>query len=132
MWQFVKQEGTLTLFDAGFRNAQHVRVMEALEPGSSFQQISSTLNASRAYSNVLNSTFPIVDASFLRLKTLQLGYALPEKLLSSLNLDAGNIFLHGQNLITLTEYKGLDASSPYNGDSFTSLRTFTVGAQFTF
>ena len=132
LWEFVKQEGTFTLFDAGFRNAQHVRVLEALEPESKFQKISSSLSASRAYSNVLNSTFPIVDASYVRLKTLRLGYSIPVSSLSYLGIESGNVFLHGQNLFTISDYDGLDPATPYYGTSFTSYRTFTIGAQFNF
>lgn len=54
------------------------------------------------------STHFIEDASFLRLKNLQLGYTLPESSLMSLGFSRLRIYLQATNLFTLTKYSGLD------------------------
>jgi TonB-linked SusC/RagA family outer membrane protein len=55
----------------------------------------------------MSSAF-IEDASYLRLKNLEIGYTFDPKILASANL---RIYLSGQNLWTLTKYTGLDPES---------------------
>lgn len=50
----------------------------------------------------------IEDGSFLRLKTLQLSYSLPKKVVSKVKMGEITFTLSGQNLWTLTKYSGLD------------------------
>jgi TonB-linked SusC/RagA family outer membrane protein len=50
----------------------------------------------------------ISDGSYLRLKSLILGYELPKSVLRTLNLDRLKVYLTGQNLLTFTKYKGWD------------------------
>jgi hypothetical protein len=54
------------------------------------------------------STAFLEDGSFLRLKTLQLGYALPKTISQKLNMSKMEVYVQGTNLFTLTKYKGLD------------------------
>lgn len=63
-----------------------------------------------------NSTdFYVEDGSYLRMRTLQLGYTLGEDLLSKVGLGSARIYLQGQNLLTLTGYSGIDpALSSFN------------------
>jgi hypothetical protein len=51
------------------------------------------------------SDFFIEDGSFLRLKNVTLGYTLPKKLFSKLQL---RVYVTGQNLFTITDYSGMD------------------------
>ena len=55
-------------------------------------------------------THLLEDASFLRLKNLQIGYSLPESLLAWSNgvLKGFRITVTGRNLLTFTEYSGID------------------------
>lgn len=55
----------------------------------------------------MSSAF-IEDASYLRLKNLEIGYTLDPKILGSAKM---RIYLSGQNLWTATKYKGLDPES---------------------
>lgn len=50
----------------------------------------------------------IEDGSYLRLKTLQLGYNLPKAWLEKMKFDRFKIYMTAQNLITWTKYSGLD------------------------
>ncbi|MBC8004791.1 MAG: TonB-dependent receptor [Verrucomicrobia bacterium] len=50
----------------------------------------------------------VEDASYLRLKTLQIGYNLPESTLNRLGLNKLRIYFQGTNLFTVTKYSGLD------------------------
>ena len=76
------------------------------------------------------SEFHIEDGSFVRLKTLTLGYTVPQALLNKLKMQSFRIYLQGQNLFTLTSYKGADPEGL--GYPYALPRQFTVGFQFGF
>ncbi len=59
----------------------------------------------------------ISDGSYLRLKTLTLGYELPKSALERLGLSRTRIYVIGQNLLTFTKYDGWDPE--VSSDAFT-------------
>jgi TonB-linked SusC/RagA family outer membrane protein len=132
LWQFVKQKGTSPLFNAGRPTNQRNEVLRAFNEDGDFQRISQSSQANLAFSNVLNSNLPIQDASFLRLKTISLGFSLPASLLQPTGISTGKIFLTGQNLLTISPYSGLDPELSFSNISFANLRTITAGIQFNF
>ncbi len=80
----------------------------------------------------------IEDGSFLRLKTVTLGYALPEAIAARARARSLRVYVSTQNLVTITNYSGLDPESNSNGSgsnvalgtefyTFPQPRTFTVG-----
>ena len=62
------------------------------------------------------------DGSYARLKNLQLGYNLPQNLVSRWNIKNLRVYVTGQNLWTLTDYSGLDpemnTSDNLNGEKY--------------
>lgn len=81
---------------------------------------------------VLNSSNGIYsDASFIRLKNVSLSYKIPGVLVKKLGLQTGRIFLNGQNILTLTKFKGLDPETQ-NFFVLPPLKTIALGAQLTF
>jgi len=83
----------------------------------------------------------IEDASFLRLKTVSLGYQLPKKLLRQLKITALRINASAQNLYTWSSYQGYDPEvSAYNSaltpgfdwSVYPRARTLTLGLNLTF
>lgn len=82
----------------------------------------------------------IEDGSFLRLNNLQLGYTLPTNILGRLGVNNTRIYLSGQNLITITNYSGLDPdiggegilSLGYDNNAFPNVRSYLVGVQIGF
>ena len=58
----------------------------------------------------------VEDASFLRFKTISLGYNLPEKWVKRVSISSMRVFVAAQNLFTWTKYSGLDPEvSTYRG-----------------
>jgi TonB-linked SusC/RagA family outer membrane protein len=58
--------------------------------------------------NTLVSTFYVQDASYLRLKNLEVGYSLPKRLLDRINIKKLRIFVGAQNLLTFTSLEYFD------------------------
>lgn len=130
LFQFVKQEGSLTsMFKSGFPENQ---LQELSNTSGTTHQISQTPEASLAYSRVVDSDLVIEDASFIRLKTLNLSYQLPADWIAALRISKAKFFVSGQNLWTLSDYRGMDPDTPMGGLSFSGLRTFTTGVQINF
>lgn len=50
----------------------------------------------------------IEDGSYLRLKTVSLGYHLPNRFVKAIKAKSIKIYVTGQNLLTITGYSGLD------------------------
>jgi hypothetical protein len=55
-----------------------------------------------------NTTEYLYDASFLRLKSVSLGYNLPQSLVKRMHLQNVRLSFSGTNLFCWTKYKGLD------------------------
>jgi TonB-linked SusC/RagA family outer membrane protein len=64
--------------------------------------------------NVQPSTRFIYDASYLRLRNLTLGYALPRSLVSRMKITKARIYVAAQNVFTLTKYQGFDPETVSN------------------
>jgi len=91
--------------------------------------------------NIINS-LTVTDASFLRLKTVTLGYNFPIR--DRKVIQNANVYLAGDNLFTLTSFKGFDPDAnasatndtdnvaKVNYNSYPLSRTFRFGLSVTF
>ncbi|GAA4778142.1 TonB-dependent receptor [Olivibacter ginsenosidimutans] len=76
----------------------------------------------------------IQDASFLRLRNVQLNYSIPTAWLRKTFLKTANIFVQGQNLLTWTSWRGLDPENnrQYGRFEYPNARKYTAGIQVDF
>ncbi|MFT3904220.1 MAG: TonB-dependent receptor [Niabella sp.] len=72
------------------------------------------------------------DASYLRLKTVSLGYNFPKGLLQRWGMQNLKVVIGAQNLFTITEYTGLDPEVENSRAAYPSQKTFYVGVNFRF
>ncbi|MBE9599858.1 SusC/RagA family TonB-linked outer membrane protein [Pedobacter sp. MC2016-24] len=74
------------------------------------------------------------DNSFIRFKSVNVGYSFHSRWIKRLKLSALNIYLQGQNLLTLTKNKYVfDPESSGNGvGTMPALRTFVLGMNCSF
>jgi hypothetical protein len=57
----------------------------------------------------------VEDAGFMRLQNIELAYRLPASILNKTNFIQGiRIYVMGTNLVTFTNYSGVDPESDYN------------------
>lgn len=70
----------------------------------------------------------ISDGSYLRLKSVTLGYTLPQDLLSRLQLRDVRVYLTGLNLLTFTGYEGWDPE--VNTDLYDLSNNLNIGNDF--
>lgn len=90
-----------------------------------------TLNGSSG--NLFTSTYWLRDASFLRLKNIQLGYTLPKAIVQDrLKMEKLRFYVGGQNLLTFNHfYEGWDPEMS-NGNFYPITKTYTIGINATF
>ncbi len=87
--------------------------------------------------NPLNtpSSFWVRDASYLRIKNLQVGYTLPKQTLAKIGIDRARIYYSGQNILTASQfYKWVDPEAPAGerGYTYPQVLVNTIGINLTF
>lgn len=87
-------------------------------------------NTTDAQNNV-SSTYWLHDASYVKLKNLQIGYTLPQSIAGKAAISRVRIYLSGENLLLLTKYPGMDPEIGANVD-YPTLKQFALGINLTF
>lgn len=136
LWYFVKQRNwnyNKQMVIPGSMNNQPLEVLDVWSPDNpdgSYMPYSSGSVAAKtsAHSLFQNSTAAIGDASFIRLKNVQLNYRIPVR---EFGIKEAMIYVQGQNLLTITKYFGLDPEFVLNG-FLPPLKTYSLGFQITF
>ncbi len=89
-----------------------------------------------APNNYQPSTFFTVDADYVRLKNVELGYTFSGKMLKKMGLSSTRIFVNANNLITWSNlYPGIDPESPptpVNLEPYPLIRTINTGIKVEF
>ena len=88
-------------------------------------------NASAAWLRNLNS-FAAQDASYIRLRTLTLGYDLGPSAIDFLKIQSGRLYFSGTNLLTLTDFLSYSPEQDLNAGIFPETMNFTVGLNINF
>ena len=81
--------------------------------------------------------FAVRDASYVRLRTLTLGYNIPRDTFSKIGLQSAKIYLTGTNLFTFTDFKSYSPeqtplNNDQNGSAFPETRNITLGVKLGF
>src|SRR5690606_33440372 len=84
--------------------------------------------------NFRNSTWWQKDASYLRLKTVELGYTIPKPLTSRLEISTLRFYLSGFNVLTWSKFDLWDPEvvGGGNGAAYPPQKYFTLGANLNF
>jgi TonB-dependent starch-binding outer membrane protein SusC len=83
--------------------------------------------------NSLSSSFWLYNTSFLRLKTLEIGYDLPHAFLSRISIQGAKIYVNGSNLLTFSKMKLFDPeTNDPDGFFYPQTRIYNLGINVTF
>ena len=89
--------------------------------------------------NWQSSDLLVYDGSYLRLKNIQLGYTLPEKLTNRVSISKFRVYVAAENLFTWTKYHGYDPEISSGGTSlgidygvYPQARVWTIGCNLAF
>ncbi|MGJ0788312.1 SusC/RagA family TonB-linked outer membrane protein [Bacteroides faecis] len=78
--------------------------------------------------NFRQSTYWLRNGSYLRLKTLEIGYSLPKSMVNKIHFNSMRLFFIGTNLLTFSSFKLWDPElGSSNGEKYPLAKMFTLG-----
>ncbi|MFA5848967.1 MAG: TonB-dependent receptor [Bacteroidales bacterium] len=89
----------------------------------------STYNVSN---NNRSSTWFMRDGSFLRLKSAEFGYTIPQRVTTRIGVQNLRIYLSGTNLLCFSKFKEWDVEMGSNGLGYPIQRIYNIGINVTF
>ncbi len=78
------------------------------------------------------STWWMHDGSFLRLKTVEMGYTLPKKLTRKLGLETARFYVTGNDLLSFSKFNLWDSEMGDNGLGYPIQRIYNIGLNINF
>jgi hypothetical protein len=130
-----------TDFSSGFPGGRSKRALyESWLPDGSRPNATTPIQETSYSSGSVVSSYYVEDASYFRLRNLQIGYRLPSTLLNKINLSSARIYIQGTNLFTVTKYTGLnpdiistdDRAASVDVGAYPIVRQFLIGASIGF
>lgn len=113
-------------------NSPYYRIEEAWtneNQNAKYPRLSTIANGNNAW----QSSWWVVNGNYLRLKNLNLGYDIPERILTNTPFSNINIFLSGTNILTFSHFKYVDPESPsVSNGYYPQQKTYTLGAKVSF
>ena len=82
--------------------------------------------------NNRNSTWWLRDGSFLRLKSVEIGYSFNDKLAQKLGISTARVYVSGTNLITFSKFKLWDIEMGGNGLGYPIQKGANLGLNINF
>ena len=81
------------------------------------------------------SSYWVKDASYLRLKNIEIGYSFPKSMVQKAGIEKLRVYMSGQNLLTFTDYKNWDpekAMGNLRSESYPLAKSYTIGVNLSF
>lgn len=126
----------------GIENISQEYYTHAWTPSNPSNEFTRIYYNDNSIGNAYPSNHWIENGSFLKLKTLTIGYTLPSDLTKKVSVSKIRVYVSSQNLFTITSYKGLDPEIGIQGGNptqngvdngtYPSSRFYTVGLNVTF
>ena len=117
----------------GYKNAMQIIADDHWSPDN---PVSDTfwprLSASSNANNTQQSTWWIRNGAILRMKTLEFGYSLSDRILKKTPLNTCRIYFSGLNLFKFSKFDLWDPEMGTNGLGYPLQRVFSLGLQITF
>jgi TonB-dependent starch-binding outer membrane protein SusC len=133
-WNFAYAQTMIAAADA--REYLHVDILDRWSPTNTGSKVAAFSKTNRQQ---IQSSAYVEKGNYLRLKNLSLQYDLPKDLMKGIN---GSIQISGQNIWTLTKYKGLDPEAYSNvgptdsrggdGGAYPNAKIWTFGINLNF
>ena len=90
------------------------------------------LSATKRTNNYQKSTWFMRDGSFLRLKSVEMGYTIPEKITKKAHISMLRFYLSGTNLLTFSKFKLWDVEMGGKGLGYPVQMVINAGVQLNF
>ena len=115
--------------DYSIPKKEHLDRWTPLNPNASYPRLYQSQEHNRLFSDYWKE-----DASYLRLKNIQIGYRFPARMVAPLGINSLRVYASADNLFTKTDYFG--AYDPEvrttSGDVYPQVKTYVFGLSITF
>lgn len=81
--------------------------------------------------NYESSRFVEKNVNYVKLKNVILGYRIPKELAKKMGISGARVFFSGENLLTITNYKGLDPETVDIRNGYDEGRNYPLTRKFT-
>ncbi len=93
-----------------------------------------------SFNNMAQTSRWLEDGSYIRLRNIEIGYSIPNNTLRKTGISNLHVYISGQNLLTITKYKGLDPdvqgtgiiTRGFDAGNWPASRIYSLGLQFGF
>ena len=140
IWAFTEGQwgnilkGTLDNRWVDAETAQKLGIPANENPNASYPRLSYTDNGNgnttiyEYKNNYRNSTYWLRNGSYVRLKTIDVGYTLPKKIVNKIHFNNVRIFMTGTNLLTWSSFKLWDPEmGASRGEQYPLAKSITLG-----
>jgi TonB-linked SusC/RagA family outer membrane protein len=135
LFQFVKQKGPGYLynglvgrFSSGNQPTNVLNRWQSPGDDKPIQKFGQNADVNLASLLARSSEQLYIDASYIRLKNISLSWNLPNNWQRFMRLQSARFYMLGQNIFTITKYKGLDPEMR-RSTNLPALRVITLGVQ---
>ena len=108
--------------------ADNVWTEENSDPYSMFPRLSTDV----IDNNHVTSSWFMRNGAFIRLKSLEVGYTIPQNLTERIGISSTRLYLSGTNLFTISAFKLWDVEMGSNGLAYPIQKVFNIGIQASF
>jgi TonB-dependent starch-binding outer membrane protein SusC len=118
----------------GERGMVPVKWLNRWTPDNTNSSVPRIVSQTDHNNNYLNSSYWMQDASYLRLKNIQVGYALPDKWVQKARMQHLRVYANAQNLFTFTKFEGFDPERSQTATTVTypQVKVLSLGLQAKF
>ena len=122
----------LNFLERGAVSYTHLDVYKRQEYNRNLYALWPRLSYTYNTNNMVASTWFLRDGSFLRLKSVELGYSVPKRWSQALLMDNLRFYFNGINLLTLSKFKLWDPEMGGNGLGYPVQKVLNFGLQISF
>jgi len=96
-------------------------------PGNTNATLPRLLQYNAPSNNYMTSSFWLQNASYTRIKNIQVGYTIPQSISEKVKLKYVRVYLDAQNPFTFTKFQGLDPETALGGSQYPNMKVITGG-----
>ncbi len=120
---YLSEEAAFAFFNGGKVLEEHLDRWTPDNPDATYPRI-----LTEDSNNRLVSSYWLRDASYVRLKNLEIGYNFPEAVISKAKLNGLRVYVSGLNLFTISDLDTFDPEAPRGrGWFYPQQKSFTLG-----
>jgi hypothetical protein len=105
--------------------------LDTKDPRNNINAKYTRLKSADPQNTALPSDWWMQNGSWIKLKNLQIGYNIPEKLAKKMLMSRARVYVSGENLLMITKYPGLDPEIGA-GIGYPTMRQYALGINVNF